>query len=93
MTNIRDRYEHVYIFLSRKQKQNHLANAHPSVCPQKLCTLKLVGRVYTGNRFNPIARRLTKLKPDEIVTTFLYLGIRLIEYIRSDFISKVRTRI
>ena len=35
MRNIRERYEHVYIFLIRKQKQNLLANVRLSVSKKK----------------------------------------------------------
>ena len=45
-----------------------------------------VWKVHTGNRnsqiFEPIARRLTKLKPNEVFNDFLYLRIRSIKSIR-----------
>ena len=78
MKNIRDRYGHVYIFLVRKQKK--LLSQYPqNFCAQKLEVICLEG-------INPIARGLTKLKPN--IQTFLYLEIRLIESVRHLFILK-----
>ena len=81
----RDRYRHVYIFLIRREKRKFFRkmSVRPTVRPcAKVMYTKIqerveiidCGKVYTGNRncqnFDPNARRLTKLKPNEIFNDF-----------------------
>ena len=60
------------------------------------CKRFFVWKMHTRYRysqiFDPITRRLTKLKPDEIFNTSPYLGMRSMVSIRSFFILKIWTR-
>ena len=79
LRNSRDRYRHVYIFLISKKKENFFEKClSVRPCAKVMYTKTqerfFVWKVYTGNRncqnFDPNARRLTKLEPNEIFNDF-----------------------
>ena len=96
---------YIYYWSEGKKKTFSKKSVRPSVRAQKLCTLQLkvkiiecgvfVWKVYTGNRncqnFDPNARRLTKLEPNEIFNDFAILGTVGWNQFKLFFILKIWT--